>query len=138
MANKGREGGSPEIVGYDALGRPIRDYSKTPWWGIPREKIDWYPRIDYDRCIGCGLCFLTCAGRTVYDWDFERMRPIVARPYNCMVGCDTCAKMCPRDAIYFPPLAYLRKLRDEAKAVAKARKKLEELRRKISERAADS
>jgi len=50
------------------------------------------------------------------------MRPIVARLYNCMVGCDTCAKLCPRDAILFPPLGYLRKIRDKAQAIIKSKK----------------
>jgi len=115
----------------DILGRPIKDFSSTEWWGIPRKEIEWYPRIDYERCIGCGLCFFTCSGRVVYDWDFERMRPVVARPYNCMVGCDTCAKMCPRDAILFPPLGYLRKLRDKAQAIVQSRQRLRELREKV-------
>ena len=119
------------IIGKDILGRPIRDYSKIPWWGIPREEIPWYPRIDYERCIGCGLCFLTCSGRNVYDWDFEKNRPVVARPYNCMVGCNTCANLCPRDAIIFPSIAELRKWRDKAEAVAKARKKIEELKEQL-------
>ena len=89
---------------------------------LPRKEIEWYPRIDYERCVECGLCFLTCSGRVVYDWDFEKMRPIVARLYNCMVGCDTCAKLCPRDAILFPPLGYLRKIRDKAQAIIKSKK----------------
>ena len=61
----------------------------------------------------------------------EQMKPVIAWPYNCMVGCDTCAKLCPRDAIVFPHLAELRKLRDEVKAVQKARAKVEELKRKV-------
>lgn len=59
------------------------------------------------------------------------MKPIVARPYNCMVGCNTCANLCPRDAIGFPPLGYVRKLRDKAKAITKTRSKLEEIKKKI-------
>jgi len=115
----------------DVLGRPIKDLSRQEWWGIPRREIKWYPQIDYERCIGCGVCLITC-GRTVYDWDFKNMKPIVARPYNCMIGCDTCAKMCPKDAILFPPLGYLRKIRDNAKVVLKARQKLLEIKKNIN------
>ena len=59
------------------------------------------------------------------------MRPIVARPYNCMVGCTTCANLCPGKAINFPSLEILRKYRDLGKAVVKARKRLEELRQRL-------
>lgn len=76
--------------------------------------------------MGCGLCIITCAGRLVYEWDPDKDKPIVVRPYNCMVGCDTCAKLCPMDAIYFPPLGYVRKFRDKAKSVAKARRIIRE------------
>lgn len=27
---------------------------------IPREKIPWYPRIDYDKCIDCLSCVNFC------------------------------------------------------------------------------
>lgn len=114
----------------DVLGRVIRDLSNTEWWGIPRKEIPWYPQVDYKKCIGCGLCFMTC-GRVVYDWDFKQMRPIVARPYNCLVGCSTCANLCPREAINFPSLEVLRKYRDLGKAVVKARKRLEGLRQRL-------
>ncbi|MET1160341.1 MAG: ferredoxin family protein [Thermoprotei archaeon] len=122
------------VIGKDILGRVIRDFSNTTWWGIPRKEIEWYPRIDYERCIGCGICFLTCSGRVVYDWDFKEMKPIIARPYNCVVGCNVCANLCPRDAISFPPLGYLRKIRDKAQAMVKARTKLRELREKVLEK----
>ena len=67
----------------------------------------------------------------MYDWDFNEMKPIVARPYNCMVGCDTCAKLCPRNAILFPPLGYLRKIRDKAQAFIKSKKKILEIKKNL-------
>lgn len=119
------------VLGRDAAGRVIVDFSKTMWWGIPRKEIPWYPRIDYEKCVECGLCFWICAKRVVYDWDFKKNKPVVARPYNCVVGCLTCANLCPENAIVFPSLEELRKWRDKAKAVDKAREKIEELRKKI-------
>ena len=74
--------------------------SKT-WHGVDRLKYVWFPRIDYDKCTGCGLCLLTC-GNDVFRWYPEGNLPIVANPGNCVLGCTTCAKLCPEDAITFP------------------------------------
>jgi CDP-4-dehydro-6-deoxyglucose reductase len=74
-----------------------------PWHGVPREKIEWHPSVIEDACIGCGTCVTGCS-RLVYRFDFERKKPVVADPLNCMVGCTTCANTCPANAIAFPPL----------------------------------
>jgi CDP-4-dehydro-6-deoxyglucose reductase len=74
-----------------------------PWHGIPREQIQWNPSIIEDACIGCGTCVTGC-NRLVYRFDFERKKPVVADPLNCMVGCTTCANTCPAHAIVFPPI----------------------------------
>jgi CDP-4-dehydro-6-deoxyglucose reductase len=74
-----------------------------PWHGIPREQIDWHPTVDEAACIGCGTCITGC-GRLVYRFDFERKKPLVVDPLNCMVGCITCANTCPTHAISFPAL----------------------------------
>ncbi len=124
----------PRIIGEDVLGRKIRDFASMDWWGIPRKEIEWYPRINYEKCIGCGLCFLTCSGRVVFDWDFDKRRPIVARPYNCMVGCSTCSMMCPMEAISFPSKEYLEEFKRKAQVVVKAKKKIEELEKKVKGR----
>jgi len=34
--------------------------SEENWHGIPRNKIPWYPSIDYDKCISCGKCVEYC------------------------------------------------------------------------------
>jgi CDP-4-dehydro-6-deoxyglucose reductase len=74
-----------------------------PWHGVPRQQIHWNPTILEDACIGCGTCVTGCS-RLVYRFDFERKKPVVIDPLNCMVGCTTCANTCPAHAIAFPPI----------------------------------
>ncbi|MCM8771158.1 MAG: ferredoxin family protein [Candidatus Omnitrophica bacterium] len=68
---------------------------------LPREKIPWFPTIDFEKCVGCKECFNFCRNG-VYEWDEKKDRPIVARPYNCVVGCSACANLCNGEAIKFP------------------------------------
>ena len=74
-----------------------------PWHGVPRDQIHWNPSIIEEACIGCGTCVTGCS-RLVYRFDFERKKPVVVDPLNCMVGCTTCANTCPAHAIAFPPI----------------------------------
>jgi len=92
-----------------------------PWHGVPRDEIDWRPVVDEDLCIGCGLCATTC-GRSVYGWDYERDKPVVVEPLHCMVGCVTCANICPEGAIGFPPLQQLHKLIRVHKVLVRVKK----------------
>ena len=93
-----------------AKAKQTQEKSYDPWIGdLDRSKINWGPTVDYDFCIGCGMC-MHC-GRNVYDW--KDGLPHVARYDRCMPGCRTCMNLCPVDAITFPPLedvkAYLEK-----------------------------
>jgi formate hydrogenlyase subunit 6/NADH:ubiquinone oxidoreductase subunit I len=72
----------------------------SEWHGIPRVKIDWFPKIDENKCIGCGLCVTTCS-RGVYRYDYKNRKSKVINPYNCVVACQTCANLCPVGAISF-------------------------------------
>jgi ferredoxin len=45
--------------------------------GIDRDKIDWHPKIDESKCVGCGLCVTSC-GRGVYKFDYENKKSKVA------------------------------------------------------------
>jgi Nif-specific ferredoxin III len=78
----------------------------------------WTPRfvksIDQEKCIGCGRCFRVC-GREVLqlvgidedgavmalelgeddDDEYEKKVMTVANQMNC-VGCEACAKICPK------------------------------------------
>ncbi|OPY91742.1 MAG: NADH-plastoquinone oxidoreductase subunit [Syntrophaceae bacterium PtaU1.Bin231] len=71
------------------------------YMGIPREQIPWAPRIDADKCVGCGECLDVCPnGVFVMNEEAERME--IADPNNCVVLCDKCAEFCPVEAITFP------------------------------------
>ena len=79
-----------------------KDLSQTQWHGIARKEIPWFPAVDPDKCIGCELCYVTC-GREVYETTPDKYhKAVVERRYNCMVGCSTCAVVCPTQAISFP------------------------------------
>ncbi len=96
-----------------------------PWHGIPRGKIKWHPTVDESKCIGCGMCVTGC-GRKVYGFDYDRKKPVVLRPDNCMVACVTCANTCLKVAISFPPVEYVRELIKKEKLLAKAIEELNE------------
>lgn len=94
-----------------------------PWHGIPREEIDWHPEVDEELCIGCGMCVTGC-GRKVYKFDYEKKKPVISAPLNCMVACVTCANTCPQHAISFPSLSYVHRLIKEHHLIKKSREKL--------------
>ena len=74
---------------------------------LPREKIPWFPTVDYEICTGDQECFNFCKN-SVFTWDEENQHPIVANPYNCVVGCQACINVCPVQAISFPSKDELR------------------------------
>jgi NAD-dependent dihydropyrimidine dehydrogenase PreA subunit len=84
---------------------------------VPREKIPWFPTIDPDLCIGDQDCVNFCKNN-VLAFEEDTFKVIVVNPYNCVVGCDACSKICPQDAIRFPDKeefrVTLRRLRAEA------------------------
>lgn len=92
-----------------------KDLSNQLWHGIPRKEIPWFPTINADKCIGCELCFLSC-GREVFDVaESKPHKATTERPYNCMVGCSTCATVCPTEAITFPARDLIWKLERQHK-----------------------
>ena len=77
--------------------------------GIPREEIQWFPKIDYERCNSCQKCVKFCQ-RGVYTFDDA---PRVTNPYRCVVSCTGCKSQCPEEAISFPSLVELREMLKE-------------------------
>jgi NAD-dependent dihydropyrimidine dehydrogenase PreA subunit len=80
---------------------------KETWKGIERDKIKWFPTIDYDKCTGCMACLEKCS-HNVYSE--ENGKPKVKNPNNCVVGCTGCDEVCPQKAISHPSKEYLKKL----------------------------
>lgn len=76
----------------------------TIWRGIPREEIPWFPTVDAEKCIGCRECITICKNG-VLDFDETRQKSKVVNPYNCVVECCTCSRLCPVEAISFPDAA---------------------------------
>lgn len=52
------------------------------------------PDVDYDKCIGCGRCYVSCfdAAHQAIDWDAEARKPIIN---DKCVGCHLCINVCP-------------------------------------------
>ncbi|MEM2937470.1 MAG: ferredoxin family protein [Candidatus Bathyarchaeia archaeon] len=75
--------------------------------GLPRKEIEWYPKIDYNLCTGCGVCMEFCPNH-VFKKNGEKV--VVAQPYDCSVGCKACAQRCPVGAISFPTREELKQM----------------------------
>ena len=83
---------------------------------ILRDRIGWFPTINYDACLADSACLDFCKSG-VFEWDKADARVVVAQPLNCVVGCTSCAQICAAEAITFPDKdelkRTLRQLRDE-------------------------
>ncbi len=60
---------------------------------------NWYPVIDYEKCIECGACTNKCT-HGVYDQK-KVPTPVVVIPENCVDGCHGCGNLCPSKAIQY-------------------------------------
>jgi len=70
------------------------------------------PIIFTERCVGCGTCMQFCK-HDVIEADAEDGKPRIKSPWNCPVGCRTCARLCPTGAATFQDeeffITYLKK-----------------------------
>jgi NAD-dependent dihydropyrimidine dehydrogenase PreA subunit len=88
--------------------------------GFPREKIPWYPTINSEKCLKCGIC-MNC-GRGVYEWTSSG--PVVVHPFQCIVGCTTCANLCMGKAITFPDIQMIREIYKKEAIWTKVKKQM--------------
>jgi len=66
-----------------------------------RERFPWFPTIDCEDCLRDLECLNFCPAG-VFDWDPATGRPIVARPFDCIPGCRSCAENCKGRSISLP------------------------------------
>ena len=57
-----------------------------------------YPKFNYDRCIGCGRCYISCrdGGHQAIQFDDDRKPHLNG---DKCVGCQLCRLVCPQKAI---------------------------------------
>ena len=91
--------------------------SEETYMGVPRNKISWYPRIDYEKCDLCDddpQCLKFCPHQ-VYAAVGQPKKLVIENPNNCVDFCRSCKRVCAPDALSFPEkkkvLASIKKLR---------------------------
>ncbi len=103
---------------------PNPEFSK--WHGIDRKLINWGPKIDVNKCVGCGMCVVQCSERrNVFGYDEQRRKAVVLVPENCMVGCNNCQIACLWDAITFPSISEVRELAKKLVASGRIKEELD-------------
>ena len=97
--------------------------------GVDREFIDWFPVFDLDKCNHCGDCVEFCA-HGVYK--LVEGKVIIENPKNCVVFCQACMKMCPKDAMIFQSKKDVLTQIKQIKADKKKKEKKENIENKIN------
>jgi NAD-dependent dihydropyrimidine dehydrogenase PreA subunit len=71
--------------------------------GIPRSKILWSPKINYEKCVSCGKCVDFCHMNAFGFEEKEGKKKTVVKDHNaCVVMCRGCEDICPAGAITHP------------------------------------
>lgn len=85
--------------------------------GVSRTTIPWWPTVDADLCDGCdgGYDCLKFCPHGVYKKLTNPAIIEVENKFNCVVFCQACKKMCPKDAITFPKKAEILQIIKEAR-----------------------
>ena len=87
---------------------PEEDYE-----GIPRIKISWDPKIDYDKCVTCGKCIDFCHMNAFKVEEKDGKKKTTVTPNACVVFCRGCEDICPVSAITHPSEEETQKIIDK-------------------------
>jgi NAD-dependent dihydropyrimidine dehydrogenase PreA subunit len=66
-----------------------------------RQRFPWFPTINCQACLADLECLNFCPAG-VFDWDPATGKPVVARPFDCIPGCRSCAENCKAKGISLP------------------------------------
>lgn len=72
--------------------------------------LEWGPTVSAEECTGCGNCIGFCHN-DVYRWNEDESKVVVAFKTRCVAGCSHCATLCPSEAISFPTIEEIKRLR---------------------------
>jgi NAD-dependent dihydropyrimidine dehydrogenase PreA subunit len=87
--------------------------------GIPRDKIPWDPKIDYDKCVSCGKCVDFCHMSAFKFEEKDGKNQTLVTPNSCVVFCRGCEDICPVGAISHPSEEKTQDIIDKLKTNAK-------------------
>ncbi|WP_456328518.1 4Fe-4S dicluster domain-containing protein [Archaeoglobus sp.] len=80
-------------ISLGAVSRPLESLkNKTGSWAV---KI---PKINEDKCLGCGECRMVCPDGCIELVDVEG-RKVAKVDYDYCKGCGICSDVCPANAI---------------------------------------
>ncbi len=86
--------------------------------GLPRNKISWDPKIDYDKCTTCGKCVDFCHMSAFKFEEKDDKKKTVVTPNTCVVFCKGCEDICPIGAISHPSEEKTQEIIDKLKTNA--------------------
>ncbi len=95
--------------------KECNNMAEKEYEGIPRNKIPWDPKIDYDKCITCGKCVDFCHVGTYKLVEKNGEKKTIVNPNKCIVFCRGCEDICPVGAISHPDDKQTQKIIDELK-----------------------
>ncbi len=68
---------------------------------LDKETIE-FPKFNYEKCIGCGRCYISCKDGGHHAIKFDENRKPILDGTKC-VGCQLCKLVCPQNAIEKSP-----------------------------------